>query len=215
MANNTATVDVERKLRAAIDQDGLLDLFVGVTMILTTGLAFAGWRGMRNPGVFAGITPLLPALFFEASRKRYTYPRLGCPDYKPTKEIRFALIALTASSLLGLVVFLLTALAGIHVLRPLFEHAPVWAALLGAAVSVLLAWWYRSRRFLGYIAVSAIAVVAGYLINTHMLVRLGILVGTVGIAMTVVGAVLLHRFLRVFPPTHGTTPPDSCRQFSR
>lgn len=195
----TPTPKGEERLRAAINQDGLLDLFVGMTMILTTGLAFAGWRVMGNPAVFACIVPIFFPLYFEPTRKRLTYPRLGCPDYKPAREIRFAMMVLTALSLLGVVVFLLTALAGIDVLRPLFELAPVWAALGGAGLLVLLSWWYRSRRFLLYVAIAAMAAAAGYLFASDMLGRLAVLAAGVGVAMTITGALLLRRFLRSGP----------------
>ncbi|MBN2465766.1 hypothetical protein JXD38_09140 [candidate division WOR-3 bacterium] len=196
MTQSNPTADAEARLRTAINQDGLLDLFAGIALLLTTALAFAGWRVMGNPAVFAAIVPIFIPLYFEPTRKRLTYPRLGCPDYKPTREVRFATIVLTVFAVLGLVVFLLTALAGIRVLRPLFEHAPVWAALGGAGLLVLLSWWYRSRRFLFYIGVSALAVAAGYLLGSDMLVRLAILTGAVGLVMTFAGAILLHRFLR-------------------
>jgi len=199
MTDTGPALEVEEGLKTAINRDGLLDLFAGVVLILTTGLAFAGWRVMGNPAVFACIVPVFFPLYFEPTRKRLTYPRLGCPDYKPTREVRFATIALTACSMLGLVVFLLAALAGIDILRPLFEHAPVWAALGGAGTMVLLSWWYRSRRFLLYIAVAALAVAAGYLFGSNMLGRLAILTGVVGLVMAVVGAVLLRRFLHSRP----------------
>jgi len=193
------TIDAEEKLRAAINQDGILDLSAGAVLMLMTALAFAGWRVTGNPAVFAAIVPIFLPLYFEPTRKRLTYPRLGCPDYKPARETRFALMALTALSLLGVVAFLLTALVDINVLRPLFEHAPVWAALGGAGLMVLLAWWYRSRRFLLYVAVSAVAVAAGYRFGSDMLVRLAVLAGAVGTVMTVVGALLLRRFLHSVP----------------
>ncbi len=199
MTETRPTVEVEERLRSAINRDGLLDLFAGVVLILTTGLAFAGWRVMGNPAVFAAIVPIFFPLYFEPTRKRLTYSRLGCPDYRPTREVRFATMALAVCSVLGIVVFLLTALAGIDVLRPLFEHAPVWAALGGAGTMVLLSWWYRSRRFLLYIAVSALAVAAGYLFGSNMLGRLAILTGGVGLVMAVAGVVLLRRFLRSRP----------------
>ena len=192
-------LEVEERLRSAINRDGLLDLFVGVVLILMTGLAFAGWRVMGNPAVFAAIVPIFFPLYFEPTRKRLTYTKLGCPDYKPMKEIRFATIALTVFAVLGLVVFLLTALTGIDILRPLFEHAPVWAALGGAGAMALLSWWYRSRRFLFYVVVSALAVAAGYLFGSNVLGRLAILTGAVGIVMTAAGAVLLRRFLHSLP----------------
>ncbi len=199
MISEGTTIDAEEKLRAAINRDGMLDLFAGVTLMLTTGLAFAGWRVMGNPAVFAAIVPIFFPLYFEPTRKRLTYPRLGCPGYKPTREIRFALVVLTALSLLGVVVLLLTALADINVLRPLFEHAPVWAALGGSGLLVSLTWWYRSPRFLLYVAIAAVAVAAGYLFASDMLVRLAVLAGAVGVVMTVTGALLLQRFLRCSP----------------
>lgn len=205
MTDKTAKSDDMKRLRQAVNQDGLLDVFAGAALLLTLGLAILGWLVMDNPGVSVGIAPLLPALLFEPARKKYTYPRLGCPDYRPTQEIRFALIALTVSAALGVVVFLLTALAGIRLLRPLFEHGPVWAALIGSALLLLLAWWYRSKRFLGYIAVSAVAVVAGYLLDAHMPVRLAILAGAMGVAMTGAGTVLFLRFLRALPPAGSAT----------
>jgi hypothetical protein len=177
----------------------MLDLFAGVALMMITALAFAGFRVMGNPAVFASIVPIFFPLYFEPTRKRLTYPRLGYPDYKPTRETQFATIALTVCAVLGLVVFLLTALTGNDVLRPLFEHAPVWAALGGAALMVLLSWWYRSRRFLLYVAIAALAVAAGYLFASDMLVRLAVLAGAVGVVMTVTGALLLQRFLRCSP----------------
>lgn len=195
----TPTLEGEERLRAAINRDGLLDLFAGTTLVLMTGLAFAGWRVMGNPAVFASIVPIFFPMFFEPTRKRLTYPRLGCPDYRPTREIRFATIALTVFAALGLVVFLLTAMAGIDILRPLFEHAPVWAALGGAGLMVLFSWWYRSRRFLLYIAIAAMAAAAGYLFASDMLGRLAVLAAAVGVAMTITGALLLRRFLRSGP----------------
>jgi MFS superfamily sulfate permease-like transporter len=143
--------------------------------------------------------PVFIPLYFEPTRKRLTYPRLGCPDYKPTREVRFALIVMTGFALLGMVVFLVTALASVHVLRPFFEHAPVWAVLGGSGLLVLLTWWYRSRRFPLYVVAAAVAVVAGYLFTSHMLVKLAVITGAVGVVMTITGVLLLRRFLRCSP----------------
>jgi hypothetical protein len=199
MTGDSTAVDGDERLRVAINRDGMLDLFAGAALVIMTMLALAGWRVMGNPAVFAAIVPIFIPLYFEPTRKRLTYPRLGCPDYKPTRETRFATIALSAFAVLGLVVFLLAGLAGLDVLRPLFEHAPVWAALGGSGLLVLLTWWYRSRRFLLYIAAAAVAIAAGYLFGSHMLVRMAILAGAVGVVMTAVGALQLGRFLRTSP----------------
>jgi hypothetical protein len=55
MSDSRPTADAEVRLRAAINQDGLLDLFAGIALVLATALAFAGWRVMGNPAVFAAI----------------------------------------------------------------------------------------------------------------------------------------------------------------
>lgn len=204
MTDEKPKTDSSPRLRQAVNRDGLLDLFGGMSMVLGVGLAVMGWQLMRNPGVFTAIGPMLLVLWFEPTRRRQTYPRLGCPDYEPEKEKRFATVALAVLAMLGVVVFLLASLGGPRVMGTLFEYAPIWAGLAGTGTMVLLAWWYRAYRFLGYIAVAAAAFVSGYLLDVHMLVRLGILAGAVGLVMTVVGAVLFLRFLHAFPRVSGT-----------
>ncbi|MBN2537248.1 hypothetical protein JXB37_03115 [candidate division WOR-3 bacterium] len=190
----------ERELRTAINRDGLLDLFGGLALVSTVALGFLGWQLMRNPGVFTAIGLVMLVLFFEPARRRLTYPRLGCPGYAPEREKRFATIALAIAAGLGAVAFLVVYLAGGRALAPLFERAPAVAALAGSAVLVLLAWWYRSYRLLGYILVAATALAAGWLLGAGTLARLAIVAGTVGVAMTLAGATLLARFLHAFPP---------------
>jgi hypothetical protein len=190
-----------KELRSAINRDGLLDLFAGAALVLGAALAVAGWLLMRNPGVFTAIGPILLVLYFEPTRRRLTYPRLGCPGYEPVKEKRFAVVALAVLAVLGAVAFLAASLAGPRALAPMFEHAPAWAGLAGSALLVLLAWWYRSYRLLAYIAVAGAAVAAGYLLGANMLARMALLALAVGLAMTATGTALLARFLRTPPPT--------------
>jgi hypothetical protein len=190
-----------RELRNAINRDGLLDLFGGLALVLTVGLAVMGWQLLRNPGVFTAIGPLFLVLYFEPTRKRFTYPRLGCPGYEPVTERRFATVALAVLAGLGAVVFLVVSLVGGRALAPLFEHAAAVAALAGSGLAALLAWWYRSYRLLGYVAVAAAAVTAGYLLDTNLLARMAFVAGAVGLAMTATGTTLFIRFLRTSPLT--------------
>ncbi len=191
-------------LRYAIDRDGLLDFHVGVVLLLVLGFGALGWKLMHNPGVFAA----LPAIFVAGSlgqlRKRYTYPRLGCPGYRPEAEVRFALVVLTATALLGLAVFALPLLFGTRLPGWFWRHSPAWLALAAAATSCLLAWWYRAFRYLGYGAVAVVAVGVGYALGLRTLLRLALPVAACGAVMTAAGAARLARFLRSHPRPAGS-----------
>ena len=84
MDNERQPTDSSPRLRQAINRDGLLDLFGGMALILTVGLGVLGWQLLRNPGVFTAMGPLFLVIWFEPTRKKHTYPRLGCAGYEPT-----------------------------------------------------------------------------------------------------------------------------------
>jgi len=188
--------DNDAPLRVAVDRDGLLDLAVGVSLLLALAMAYLGWRLMGNPAVFAAIFPVLLIQPFKQIRRKSTYSRLGCPDYRPTEDIRFFMILGTALALLGVVAMLLVSLRGIGAARPVMSWAPAWIPGIGFALLCLLGWWYRSTRYYLYAALLALSVAAAYLLRLSAPLKLAGIMAVAGVAMTAGGAFQLVRFLR-------------------
>jgi len=189
----------ERQLRHDIDQDGLLDLHTGIMLLLSAALGWLGWRLMRHPGIFTAIVPMFLPASLGQLRRRHTCPRLGCPDYRPEAEKRFALIILTALALLGVVVFALTALFRTSLPGWFWRNTPAWLALGAAALFCLLAWWYGARRYIGYAAVTAAVVVVGYGLGLRTLLKLALLLLGVGAVLSAAGTWCFVRFRRHHP----------------
>jgi hypothetical protein len=195
MSETAISVDNDMPIRIAVDRDGLLDLSMGVSLLLSLAMAYLGWRVMGNPAVFVAILPVLLIQPFKRIRKS-TCSRLGCPNYKATDDIRFFLILGTALALLGVVAMLLVSLRGIGVARPVMSWAPVWMPGIGLALLCLLGWWYRSARYFLYAMLLALSVAAAYLLKLPAPLKLASAAAVAGVAMTAGGTLKLVRFLR-------------------
>lgn len=199
MTDTALPVEDEGRIRRAVSRDGLLDIHIGSTLLLAFALGALGWRLMGNPGVFAA----LPAIFVPQSlqrlRRRQTYPRLGCEDYRGESERRFALLVLTVLALLGLIVFITAALVGRMMPSLFWSLVPVWLALGTAGLLGLLAWWYRATRYLWYGVTVLASVALGYLGAFRPLVKLALVVGVTGLVMVAFGATTSQRFRRSNP----------------
>ncbi len=196
MNETTVSVDNDIPIRIAVDRDGLLDLSMGVSLLLSLAMAYLGWRLMGNPAVFVAILPVLLIQPFKRIRRKSTYSRLGCPNYKATDDIRFFLILGTALALLGVVAMLLVSLHGTGVARPVVSWAPAWMPGIGFALLCLLGWWYRSARYFLYATLLALSATTAYLLKLPAPLKLAGALAVAGAAMTTGGTLQLVQFLR-------------------
>ncbi len=183
---------MERETYRAYWSDGIVDIYLGVSMLFMGAM----WTLVSD---LAGIAGVLPAVFVTpvlAGRKRFVEARLGHVEWRPPRrdwERRNLLLLLTsgiALFVLGGATFLLV--DGGDGLRP---FAPGILAWLLAAIALGLALVLDAMRMLIYAAVLALSGAA--------VVALGANPGwpmlACGVVATVVGLVMLRRFIERHP----------------
>ncbi len=183
---------IERKAYLSYHQDGLVELFIGIAVIVFGALI------AYDPSMVAiagGTIAVVPAMY-TATKKLVTIPRLGYVKFASQRKykIRNVVLFLVVAGVLGNV-------AGVFALiyRPfvifLVENYMIVVGVLGAAIFSLAAYLSEIKRFYAYGAVNLVAFPSGYILPTAIYQPI-ILLGAI---ITVSGAVLLSRFLRKYP----------------
>ncbi len=201
---------LERKVYASFQQDGLLDLGIGL-LIVSFGVSMAVDMAYL-PGIVAAAG--LPA--WQQLRKRFVTRRLGHVSFGEPRQARlgrergFYLLFFSATALLGVVAFLgfqkifLGSGGGSELLRQVlrtFVLSPI--AVVGALLFVTVGYWRHAPRFYAYAAWSVAVVFGAPMVGVEPPVYAGI--WGAGIAAT--GVVLLVRFVRLHP-----RPPDAAHE---
>lgn len=183
---------IEREAYRASWSDGLVDIYVGLSMLFIGAM----WIWVNDLSGLAGVLPailLTPAL---AARRRFVEARLGHVEWRPGRRSweRRNLLLLLAAGLgllvVGLAVYLSVA-GGASGLR----LAPGILAWLLALLSVGLALLLDARRLLLYAAVLA----GGGVVVVLLEARPGWPMLAAGCTATAVGLVLLRRFVARYP----------------
>lgn len=183
----------ERKAYQASWSDGIVDIFVGLSLL---------WIGFMWTWVndLAGIAGVLPAIFVApmmAGRKRFVEARVGYVQWRAPRrewERRNLLLLLGAGLallLLGVATYVYASSDGTSSLR----IAPGIMAWLLALLAVGLAMLLDARRMLLYAFVLAASGTVVVLLEA----RPGWPMLACGAVATVVGTVMLRRFVRRYP----------------
>ncbi len=168
---------LEQKVYASFQQDGLLDLGIGL-VIATFGISMA-YDVAYMPGIIAGVgIPVWPRL-----QKRFLARRLGHVSFGEARQTRmgrervFYKLFFAATALLGVVAFFvftrvfvagfseiltIPGLGNDLVFRDLlatFVLAPI--AIIGGLTFVTLAYWKHAPRFYAYAGWSVVVVFGG------------------------------------------------------
>lgn len=180
-------------------QDGLMDIFLGLLLIDASFLLAGGEAATSG----LGIVLLYPLLL--VAKHRITAPRLppgggATASSEPARSpggrrtSRWALGTLAAAGALALALMATSFLAP----PPALPDGRLWATLafLGLAVVALVGYRLGARRLIAYAALTAAVVAVGIWPGAG---HTEVATAAVGALMTVVGAVLLARFLRRHP----------------
>jgi hypothetical protein len=191
---------LERQAYLTYHQDGLLDIAFGLG-ILGIGLLFLTDASM---GFFLS---WMPFVLYLPLKRLVTVPRLGYVEFRRQRSGKGVFF------LLGLVLLLAVVVGGIFLLGALsvWEGTPaepgesidkyVWMAVsgIGAVIAAGAVLALRLRRLIVYASLTAIMVIAGFLLELNPAVYLLIL----GAVVLITGLIMLLRFLRKYPPVDG------------
>lgn len=190
---------VRRSAFRAVNQDGLMDAFLGLVMVLAGGWMYLDrFQGVELTGLPA-IMPILVMFGMRGMRKRYTYPRVGYANLKTRGKRLGAMLFVTALLVAGVLAFAVARLTGSEIPRAAIRLFP---ALVGVSLAVWMVFLYRGSgfvRYLVYAAVMLAALVAGYGLGLSTALVFIAAMGACGLVMLAAGIVTFVRFLRAHP----------------
>lgn len=186
---------LERKAYLSYADDGLLELFLGLAIIVFgLGLQLGQESvGFLIPICLVALGPLL--------KRAITLPRLGFVKYGPERVARIKRTMLFFAAF-----FTFTALAGVAAMWS-FENTSLWRTgplqhfgflplgIIGALTMAGLAYWEQVRRYLVYIVLIPAVLIAGPLLHIPRPPYLMFL----GAAIMIPGIVVFADFLRKHP----------------
>jgi drug/metabolite transporter (DMT)-like permease len=199
--------EIEKKAYRSTFQDGLWDIFLGSQLLILSISALLSNMGLTNK-LHMGLLILLQVLVvlaFTIGKKRITIPRMGYVKFgtKRKRKITKSRIILLISVIAGVVVFLIASAfiqsnpAGQSKLLLL---APVAWVINSVIIFSLLAYYMDFTRLYLYGVLFALPVPVDMAIKQFTNLNLNHVAFAVpGIAMLIVGTVLLVRFLRDYP----------------
>jgi hypothetical protein len=199
--------EIEKKAYRSTFQDGLWDIFLGSQLLILSVSALLSNMGLTKK-LHMGLLILLQVLVvlaFTIGKRRITIPRMGFVKFGPKRKrkIKKSRVILLISVVAGVVVFLVASAfiqsnpAGRSKLLLL---APVAWVINSVVIFSLLAYYMDFTRLYLYGVLFALPVPVGIAIKQFTDQNLNHVVFAVpGIAMLIVGTVLLVRFLRDYP----------------
>ncbi len=190
--------DLERKIYLSYHQDGLVDIFLGIGLILI-GIILHPILGENVPTV--AMIMIMFSVFIYASLKReITIPRMGYVEFLPKRKTRFALLIFTIVLITNIplvIVLLLT--VGQQISPAVFDFVTTYLLIIfgvyGAGIFTLCGFLSEIRRFFGYGVTTLIVFIFSYFLFLHF----SLPVIGVGIIITIVGFFQLVWFLRKYP----------------
>jgi hypothetical protein len=187
---------ISRRVRQAIDQDGLFEMTMGVIFLAVPLLVH-----LRLQSIAGVVTVVLLGVALPLMRNRVTYPRVG---YAKPREPVFPVILLFV---LGLAAVSLGVMALVLLAQGRVTSRPAWSALMPFGTGLFLAgfhvlWGIRTRA-VRYFVLAGVAGAGGALAvlvaGGSLDLGAGIFFLGFGILELVVGIVLLTRFLSRYP----------------
>jgi len=205
MAQEINLKEIERKAYLSYHQDGLLDIFLGLG-ILIFGIGMA----TDIAGYIGGLLGALAIPSWAAAKKLITIPRLGMVKFGAERKIRiekekrffriFLAVALLAGAALFIPLYAKSIPLWLHAWLKKFIFAPM--GLIGVVGFGFLAYWKQIDRYYAYAVLVLIAVLVRPVLSapaSQYLISLGLIILLSGLAV-------LLRFLRRYPVPAGETP---------
>ncbi len=202
----TSLREVEKKTYMSYHQDGLIDIFVGVYVLLfALGILLMTVTDFSTWFVIPAIFPAIMVPVWISAKKRITMPRIGYVKFgirgaNKLMAIFLGLVVagLGAFMLLGLGAFLGQGWA--LTLRNLISpNSLIIIGVSAATISCLFAYTMGLKRLYAYGLLTLVLFLTGHFIT----IPFGYLLVTIGLVIIINGFVLLMRFIQKYPLTQG------------
>ncbi|HER44434.1 MAG TPA: hypothetical protein ENO08_08245 [Candidatus Eisenbacteria bacterium] len=187
--------ELERRAYTSYYNDGLLEIFLGGTILLM-GIAI-----FFDVAYLFGIIPVLAMTSWAGAKRAITAPRIGMVRFGPERRLRlgrekiFFTVFFSIAVIAGVAVFAVFS-RSIDTARRIFGPYPLAPlGVIGALALVFLGYWKQIRRFYLY-ALLVLAVLFG---APHLGVEPPHYMAGLGTVMLVVGVAQLVRFLSAYP----------------
>lgn len=197
--------DIEKKTYTSYHQDGVLDIFVGVYVLLfgvgilsSTVTDFSMWF------IIPGIFPAVMVPIWISVKKRITMPRIGYVNLgsRGANKLMAIFIGLMVAGLgaFMVVTFASRSQAWALTLRNLIiPNSMIIIGLAAAAISCLFAYTMGLKRLYAY----GLVTLALFLTAHVTPIPFEYFLVTIGLVMIINGGVLLGRFIRKYPLAPG------------
>jgi hypothetical protein len=193
--------EVERRTYMSYHQDGLLDIFVGVYVLLfALGILLLTVTDFSTWFVIPAIFPAIMVPIWISAKKRITMPRIG--------YVKFGTRG--ANKLIAIFIGLMVAGLGAFMVLTFASKSQAWALTLrnliipngmiiigigAAAISSLFAYTMGLKRLYAYGILTLVLLLAGHFIT----IPFGYLLLIIGLVIIINGFVLLMQFIRKHP----------------
>ena len=198
MSEHVDLKELERKIYLSYHQDGLVDIFLGIGLIVI-GIIFHPILGEHVPTV-AMVMIMMFVFVYAALKRAITIPRMGYVEFAPKRRTRFALLILLIVLITNVPLLLIVLLTAGHLISPVVfdfvtSYLLVIFGLVGAGLFALIGILSEIRRFFGYAIVTLILFIISHFLFFHFALPM---IG-VGVIITIVGFFQLGWFLRKYP----------------
>ncbi len=204
MNTKTSLREVEKRTYIAYHQDGLLDIFVGVYVLLFgSGISLMTVTEFSTWFVIPAIFPALMVPIWVSAKKQITMPRIGYVKFgsRGANKLMAVFIGLMVAGLGAFMVFSFSSSqAWASTLRNLIiSNGMIIIGISAAAMSSLFGYTMGLNRLHAYGILTLVLFLAGHFIA----IPFGYILLAVGLVIIINGFVLLTQFIRKYPLPKG------------
>jgi len=195
--------EIEKKTYMSYHQDGLIDIFVGVYILLFgSGILLKSVTDFTTWFVIPAIFPAIMVPIWISAKKQITMPRIGYVKFRSggANKLTVIFIGLLVAGLGVFMAFTFasTTQAWASALRDLMVSYSMIIIGIGAAtISSLFAYTMGLKRLYAYGLLTLVLFLTGHFIT----IPFEYLLLTIGLAIIINGFVLLMQFIRKYPLT--------------
>ena len=205
MNKKTSLREVEKKTYMSYHQDGLLDIFVGVYVLLfALGILLMTVTDFSTWFIIPAVFPAIMMPIWISAKKRITMPRIGYVKFgtRGANKLMAVFIGLVVVGLGAFMVFAFASKSQAWALTLRNLIVPNGMIIIGisaAAISSLFAYTMGLKRLYVYGTLTLVLFLAGHFTT----IPFGYFLLTIGLVVIINGFVLLTQFTRKHPLLQG------------